>query len=137
MSERSGGSLTRSLRRLLVVMAAVTLLGHGGVELAPRLTSAGATVVAAAGGTPTAGRPASSRPAAESQPVERGSHLRSGTASAVVPPGGAEPVAGPGSRPRVAQHLLGAPVVRPPTGQPPTAAVGATSQRGPPGAAGT
>lgn len=129
--------MTLSLRRLLVVLAAITLLGHGGVELAPRLTAAGASVSAAAAGTPTAGRPASSRPAAESQPVERGAHLRAAGSAALAPSGGAEPVAGPGSRPLVAQHLRSAPVARPPTQDLPAGTLGASSGRGPPGAAGT
>ena len=129
--------MTLSLRRLLVVLAAVTLLGHGGVELAPRLSAAGSTVVAAATGTPTAGRPASSRPAAESQPVERGAQLRPAGAAALAPSGGAEPVAGPGSRPLVAAHLLSAPVARPPTQAPPAGVTGAAPGRAPPGDAGT
>lgn len=126
-----------ALRRLAVVAAALVLLGHGGVELAPRLTSAGATVVAAASGTPTVGRPAASRPAAESQPVPRGATLHAALTSAVVPPSSADPAAGPGSRPLVAPHLQGRPVVRPPTDNPNGVPAGATSGRGPPEPAGT
>jgi hypothetical protein len=127
----------QALRRLLLVAAAVALLGHGGVELAPRLTSAGLSVSAASAGTPAAGRPASSRPAAESQPVQRGTTLRSALAAAVVPSGGAEPAAGPGSTPLVAPHLVARPVVRPPTEDLVPDAGGAAGSRAPPGQAGT
>ena len=130
----SAAALT--LRRLLVVAAALVLVGHGGVELAPRLTAAGSSVVATAGGTPTAGRTAASRPAAESQPTQTGLMLRAALAAA-VPSGSADPAAGPGRLPVMAGPLRGAPVVRPPTRSTTTDDEDGTSGRGPPGAAGT
>ena len=123
-------------RRLLVLLAALVLVGHGGVELAPRLTAAGASVVATAAGTPTTGRPAASRPAAESQPVQTGLTLRGGLA-ATAPTGSADPAAGPGELPTVAPHLRAAPVVRPPTQTAPSRVEEGTSGRAPPLTAGT
>lgn len=125
-----------ALRRLLLVAAALVLLGHGGVELVPRLTAAGASVVSAAGGTPTAGRSAASRPAAESQPTQTGLTLR-GALPAAVPAGSADPAAGPGELPVLAPHLRAAPVVRPPTRPAARGVEEGTSGRGPPVAAGT
>ena len=124
------------LQRLAVVVAAVALLGHGGVELAPRLIAGGASVAAASAGTPTVGRPAASRPAAESQPAERGATLRAALA-VVVPTGSADPVAGPGSVLRVAPHLVARPVVRPPTPSYVLGVGGGASGRAPPAPAGT
>jgi hypothetical protein len=126
----------QGLRRLLVVLAALVLVGHGGVELAPRLTAAGASVVTAAGGTPTAGRTAATRPAAESQPTQTGLQLRVGLAAA-VPSGSADPAAGPGELSTLAPHLRTAPVVRPPSEPAPSGVEEGTSGRGPPVAAGT
>lgn len=128
--------LALALRRLLVVAAALVLVGHGGVELAPRLTAAGSSVVAAAGGTPSAGRPAASRPAAESQPVQTGLTLRSGLAAS-VPAGSADPAAGPGELPFLAPHLRAAPVVRPPTRLTADGVEEGASGRAPPVTAGT
>lgn len=125
-----------ALRRLLVVAAALVLVGHGGVELAPRLTAAGSSVVAAAGGTPTAGRTAASRPAAESQPTQTGLSLR-GALAASVPAGSADPAAGPGELRFLAPHLRAAPVVRPPTRLTADGLEEGTSGRGPPVTAGT
>ena len=120
-----------ALRRLLVVAAALVLLGHGGVELGPRLTSAGAGSPTGAG-TSTA----FSRPAAESQPMERGTALRGASAAAVVPAGGTEPVSGPGTGPLTGPQLAGSAVVRraPPAVSGGT--VGAATGRAPPGSAG-
>lgn len=125
-----------ALRRLLVVAAALVLVGHGGVELAPRLTAAGASVVATAGGTPTAGRAGATRPAAESQPTRTGLTLR-GALAAAVPAGSADPAAGPGELPFLAPHLRAAPVVRPPTRLTADGVEEGASGRGPPAPAGT
>ena len=128
--------LTLLLQRLAVVAAAVALLGHGGVELAPRLLSGGASVAGASAGVPTAARPATSRPAAESQPAPAASVLRLALALA-APSGSADTAAGPGSSPLVAQHLLTRPVVRPPTPSYVRGIRGSASGRAPPAPAGT
>jgi hypothetical protein len=130
------GRLTLLLQRLAVVAAAVALLGHGGVELAPRLTAAGAGVPAASAATPPAARPAAVRPAAESKPAPVASVLRLALALA-APTAGTDAAAGPGSSPLVAPHLLARPVVRPPTPSYVRGIRGSASGRAPPAPAGT
>jgi len=126
-----------ALQRLLVVAAAVALLGHGGVELAPRLVSAGASATAASGVAPAAvHRPASSRPSAESKPVQGAFVLRLGLAGS-VPTADTDAAAGPGSSPRVAPHLVARPVTRPPTSSHVRGVGGGASGRAPPVPAGT
>ncbi len=125
--------VTAALQRLLVVLAAFVLLGHGGLEIAPRLAAAAASSTATA--APSAARPAS-RPAAESRPVAPTTTLR--TALAVqAPTGGGETASGPGAWLTVAPHLVAQPVVRPPTPSYVLGAGGGASGRGPPAPAGT
>ena len=126
-----------ALRRLLVVGAALVLLGHGAVEVAPRLTAAGGTVTAAAGGAPTASRPGSTRPVAESQPVDRRAAERATVASGLVPPTGADPAAAPGTPLWVAPPWPPRPAVRPPDDDVRARAIGGVDGRAPPAAAGT
>jgi hypothetical protein len=138
--------LTLLLQRVAVVAAAVALLGHGGVELAPRLLAGGASVAAASGGTPAAARPATfrpvtsrpvtSQPAAESQPAPAASVLRLALALA-APAGSADTAAGPGSSPLAAPHLLVRPGLRPATPSYVRGIRGSASGRAPPAAAGT
>lgn len=128
--------LTLLLQRLAVVAAAVALLGHGGVEIAPRLLAGGASVAAASGATPSASRSVPSRPAAESKPAPVASVLRLALAVA-APSGGADTAAGPGSSPLVAPHLLTRPVVPPPTPSYVRGIRGSASGRAPPAPAGT
>jgi hypothetical protein len=123
-----------SVQRLLLVAAALTLLGHGGLELGPRLVAAGASASPAV--SPGSLVRTTSRPAAESKPVAPASTLR--TALAVVAPAaGGETAAGPGSVPLVAPHLLSRPVVRPPTRSYVLGVGGGASGRAPPAPAGT
>jgi hypothetical protein len=123
-----------TLQRLLVVAAALALLGHGGLDIAPRLVAAATSSTAGAAGPATA-RPVS-RPAAESKPVAPASTLR--TALAVpAPPSGGDTAAGPGSTLTVAPHLVAQPVVRPPTPSYVLGAGGGASGRAPPAPAGT
>lgn len=125
-----------ALQRLLVVAAAVALLGHGGVELAPRLVSAGASATAASGVAPAVHRPAASRPGAESKPVQGAFVLRLGLAGS-VPTAGTDAAAGPGSSPRVAPHLVARPVARPASSSHVRGVGGGASGRAPPAPAGT
>lgn len=125
--------MTAALQRLLVALAALALLGHGGLEIAPRLAAAAASSTAAA--APTVARPAS-RPVAESAPVAPTSTLR--TALAVqAPTSGGDTAGGPGPALAVAPHLVAQPVVRPPTPSYVLGAGGGASGRGPPAPAGT
>ncbi len=118
-------ALRDAARRLLVVAATVALLGHGGVELAPRPVAAGAGVLTASAATPTA----------KSQPVQPASTLRP---SLAVPLGtsGGDPVVGPGPTPLVAPHLVVAPVARAATTSFVREAAGGVSGRAPPLTAG-
>ena len=126
--------MTAAVQRLLVVLAAFALLGHGGLEIAPRLAAAAATSTAHAS-APAVARPAS-RPAAESKPVAPTSTLR--TALAVQAPASAgEAAGGPGTTLNVAPHLVAQPVVRPPTPSYVLGAGGGASGRAPPAPAGT
>lgn len=128
--------LRGALGRLLVLAAALALLGHGGVELAPRLVAAGLSVAAGPGATATAGRVVTPRPAAESQPVTPATTLR---AALVVPLGtsGADPVARPGPAPFVAPHLGSTALIGRATTSDVGSAVAVTSGRAPPATAGT
>ena len=128
--------LTLLLQRLAVVAAAVALLGHGGVELAPRLLAGGASVAAVSAATPAAARPATSRPAAESQPAPAASVQRLALALATAS-SSADPAAGPGSSPVAAPHLLGGPVLRPPVPSYVRGGRSSASGRAPPAPAGT
>jgi hypothetical protein len=122
------------LQRLLVLAAAVALLGHGGLEIAPRIAHAGASLTASAA-APAPTRVAS-RPVAESAPIVPAGTLR--TALAVpAPSNGGDTAAGPGSRPLVAPHLVAQPVVRPPTPSYVLGVGGGASGRAPPVPAGT
>ena len=123
-----------ALQRLLVALAAVALLGHGGIELGPRLAAAASTAVAASGSSAGTGRPAS-RPVAESQPVAPVSTLRLALAAAV--PTGGDTAARPGASLSVAPHLVARPVVRPPSRSYVLEVGGGASGRAPPAPAGT
>jgi hypothetical protein len=126
--------VTAPVQRLLVVLAAFVLLGHGGLEVAPRLVAAAASSTASAV-SPSVARPVS-RPAAESQPVASLSTLR--TALAVqAPPGSGDTAAGPGGTFAVAPHLVAQPVARPPAPPHVLGAGGGASGRAPPAPAGT
>ena len=93
--------MTAALQRLLVALAAFALLGHGGLEIAPRLVAAAASSTASAA-APAVARQAS-RPAAESKPVAPTSTLR--TALAVqAPPSGGDTAGGRGATLSVAPH---------------------------------
>jgi hypothetical protein len=128
------------LQRLLVLAAAVALLGHGGVELGPRLAAAGAGVAAASSSTTWLGRipvrPAVVSPPAASQPapgaVTRGP---ASTVAAVVGASG-DPAAGPGSAPLRTPHLAARPAALPAGSLTPGGAAGWLSDRAPPAAAG-
>jgi len=121
------------LQRLAVVVAALALLGHGGIELGPRLVVAASSTAAAA--TPATSRPVS-RPAAESKPVAPATSVR--TALAVpAPPTGGDTAARPGATLSVAPHLVARPVVRPPTPSYVLRPGGGASGRAPPAPAGT
>ncbi|MEX2291645.1 MAG: hypothetical protein WD794_15135 [Mycobacteriales bacterium] len=131
----------QALRRLLVVTAAVALLGHGGVQLTPRLMAAGAGSGAAVGGTtthaPAPARSVAERPAlAGSRPGERAVALRLSRVLA-VPAGSTQSVAGPGSSPLVAPLLPAGPGARPPTSPAVRSVLRGASGRAPPVAAGT
>jgi hypothetical protein len=123
-----------ALQRLLLVAAALALLGHGGLEIAPRLVAAAAGSTASAT-SPAMARPAAARPAAESKPVAPASTLR--TALAAPAPQTGDTAAGPRAALRVAPHLLAQPVVRPPTRPHVLGAGGGASGRAPPVPAGT
>lgn len=126
--------LQSTAQRLLVVLAAFVLLGHGGLEIAPRLVAAAAASTAGPA-APAVARPAT-RPAAESKPVAPASALR--TALALQAPSGAGETAGrPGTTLSVAPHLVVQPVVRPPAPSYVLGAGGGASGRGPPAPAGT
>lgn len=126
--------LQTAAERLLVVLAAFALLGHGGLEIAPRLVAAAASSTASAA-APALARQAT-RPAAESKPVAPTPTLR--TTLAVQPPtGGGHTAGGPGPTLSVAPHLVAQPVVRPPTPSYVLGAGGGASGRGPPAPAGT
>jgi len=126
--------VTAALQRLLVALAAFALLGHGGLEIAPRLVAAAASSTASAV-APAVARQAS-RPAAESKPVAPTTTLR--TALAVqAPPSGGDTAGGRGATLSVAPHLVAQPVVRPPTPSHVLRAGGGASGRGPPATAGT
>jgi hypothetical protein len=125
-----------ALQRLVVLAAAVVLLGHGGLELAPRLAAAGAGAVTTASGVAAgAGRATSPRPAAESQPVSPVSTLRLGLAAAV--PTGGDTAARPGASLSIAPHLVARPVARPPSRSYVLEVGGGASGRAPPAPAGT
>jgi hypothetical protein len=124
------------LQRLLVLAAAVALLGHGGLEIAPRIAQAGSSLTAAAATSPPTPSRAASRPAAESAPVAPVASLRVALALQ-APSSGGETAAGPGSRPLVAPHLVAQPVVRPPTPSYVLGPGGGASGRAPPVPAGT
>jgi hypothetical protein len=129
------------LQRLLVLAAAVALLGHGGVELGPRLAAAGAGVAAASSSTTWLGRmpmrPAVVSPPAVSQPAPGAATLRQAWAVAAGPGASGDPVVGPGSAPLPAPHLVARPAASPPESLTPGGAAGWVSERAPPVAAGT
>lgn len=125
-----------ALRRFLVVAAALVLLGHGAVEVAPRLTAAGAIVVGAAGGAPTASRPGSARPVAEAQPLDRRAAERATGVSGLVPPAAADPAAASGTRLGVAPPVPVRPAAHPSDDGVRPGAVGGVDGRAPPGPAG-
>ena len=125
--------MTALLQRLAVVLAALALLGHGGLEIGPRLVVTASSTAGAA--SAAAARPAP-RPAAESKPLAPATTLR--TALAVqAPPAGGDTAAGPGAAVSVAPHLVARPVVRPPTPSYVLSAGGAPRGRAPPAPAGT
>jgi hypothetical protein len=129
-------ALSSVLRRLLVVAAAVALLGHGGAQIGPRLLSVGASATTAAGAAPLLGRVLAPRPVAESQPVERAAQVRSPLVAAAAA-GSGDAAAGPGASPLVAPHLVARPLARPPTPSHIRGIDGSASGRAPPVSAGT
>jgi hypothetical protein len=129
------------LQRLLVLTAAVALLGHGGVELGPRLAAAGAGVAAASSSTTWLGRmpvrPAVVSPPAVSQPAPGAATPRQASTVAAVVGASGDPAVRPGSAPLPALHLVARPAARPPGSLTPGGAPGWVSDRAPPVAAGT
>jgi hypothetical protein len=124
------------VQRLVVLAAAVVLVGHGGVELAPRLAAAGASLSSSSAAVAPAQVRTGSRPAAESKPIAPASTLRTALALP-APNSGGDTAAGPGPNPLVAPHLVAQPVVRPPTPSYALGAGGGASGRAPPAPAGT
>ena len=129
-----------SVRQLVLVVAALCLLGTGAVELTPRAGSALAATSAAhgpaVGGASSAGRATPSRPAAESSAPSSALTLRAAFAAA-APSGGGTAAAPPGSSPLVAPHLIARPVARPPAPSYVLAVPGGPTERAPPVPAGT
>jgi hypothetical protein len=134
---RQVGAAARALRQLVLVVAAVCLLGTGASELAPRaVTAVAATAAAPGSATSSVGRAAAARPAAESGAPSTTHTLRAALAAA-APGAGAAAAVPPGSVPLVAPHLLARPVVRPPAPSYVLGLPGGPRDRAPPGAAGT
>lgn len=124
-----------AVRQLVLLVAAVCLLGTGTVELAPRSLTANATAAGAPAVT-SVGRATPSRPAAESGAPSTSLTLRSPLA-AFSPGSGGAPAMLPGACPLVAPHLVVRPGVRPPTSGCALTLPGGPSERAPPVLAGT
>jgi len=126
-----------AVRRLLSLVAAIALLGHGGVELAPRLVAAAAAASSAASpAAPSVGRVGHTRPSTQSQPIAPPSTVR-GAVVVTVPAGGADLVGGPGPATSVGLHPPAAALSRPHTQADPLERQTGVSGRGPPAPAGT
>lgn len=127
----------QALRQLVLVVAAVCLLGTGLSELAPRAVTSSAAAAATPGSAvSSAGRATPVRPAAESGTPSSTLALRAALAAAA--PGAGPAVAlPPGSFLLVAPHLRARPVARPPAPSYVLGLPGGPRDRAPPGAAGT
>ncbi len=122
------------LRPLLLLVAALALVGTGGVELAPRAAPPAVVTVATAASTTAASRPAA--PSARTDGSVPGPVLRAALSVAAAPTVGGAALP-PGRTPHVAPHLVSTPQTRPPTSPDLAAPRGGIDGRAPPVTTGT